>query len=50
MENIFYPFASIQASFLSDLTILNGTFSTSFFTDLSSKVLPINLLAAKIVF
>ena len=44
------PFASIQASPLSELTILNGAVSTSFLTVGSSKFLPINLLTANIVF
>ena len=46
----FSPFASIQASPFSELIILNGAASTSFFTVGSSKFLPINLLTAKIVF
>ena len=46
----FVPLASIQASPLSELTILNGAVSMSFFTVGSSKFLPINLLTANIVF
>ena len=46
----FCPFASIQASPLSEFTILNGADSISFFTVVSLKFLPINLLTAKIVF
>ena len=44
------PLASIHASPLSELTILKGAVSTSFFTEGSSKFLPINLLTANIVF
>ena len=46
----FCPLASIQASPFSELIILNGADSISFFTVGSSKFLPINLLTAKIVF
>ena len=46
----FCPLASIQASPLSELTILKGAVSTSFLTVGSSKFLPINLLTANIVF
>ena len=46
----FSPLASIQASPFSELAILNGAASMSFFTVGSSKFLPINLLTAKIVF
>jgi len=46
----FSPLASIQASPFSELIILNGAASTSFFTVGSSKFLPTNLLTAKIVF
>ena len=46
----FSPFASIQASPFSELTILKGAAAISFFTVGSSKFLPISLLTAKIVF
>ena len=46
----FSPLDSIQASPFSELIILNGAASTSFFTVGSSKFLPINLFTAKIVF
>ena len=46
----FSPFASIQASPFSELTILKGAAAISFFTVGSSKFLPINLFTANIVF
>ena len=46
----FSPFASTQASPLSALTILNGEVKMSFCTESPSNFLPINRLAANIVF
>ena len=46
----FLPLDSNQASLLSALIILYGAFEISFFTDSSSKFLPINLFTANKVF
>ena len=46
----FCPFASIQASPFSELTILKGAAAMSFLTVGSSKFLPISLFTAKMVF